>query len=176
MSGIDKLRVIAAIVLAWLGDSEMATQISNDLSQDFPMGTLLNARDLPTIRAALEIHCDNPSTAVSLLETAAQYEFGTRNIGSFVTIYIRGLAYLSLQNGEKAKEEFQKILDHRGVNPTSPLYSLAHLGVARALALTGDELGSRQQYQNFLALWKDADPDIPILIEAKAEYEKLKEQ
>ncbi|MFN2393964.1 MAG: tol-pal system YbgF family protein, partial [Pyrinomonadaceae bacterium] len=81
--------------------------------------------------------------------------------------------YLNQQRGTDAAAEFQKILDHRGWQPTSPLYSLAHLGLARAAALTGDTARARQAYQDFFALWKDADPDVPLLQEARQEYEKL---
>ena len=88
--------------------------------------------------------------------------------------YTRGQAYLKLRKGAEAAAEFQKILDHRGWDPISYLYPLAHLGLARAAALTGDVAGSRKAYQDFLALWKDADADLPILIEAKKEYAALK--
>jgi hypothetical protein len=88
--------------------------------------------------------------------------------------YVRGLAYLRQQAVPEAKAEFQKILDHRGVIHVLPTYALAHLGLARAVALAGDTAKSRKAYEDFFALWKDADADIPILIEAKQEYEKLK--
>ncbi len=88
-------------------------------------------------------------------------------------IYIRGEAYLRNRNGQEAASEFAKILSHRGANPTCPAYALAHLGLGRAYALQGDTAKARAKYQDFLTLWKDADPDIPILIAAKAEYAKL---
>ena len=89
-------------------------------------------------------------------------------------MYLRGKAYLRLKRGAEAAAEFQKILDHRGWGPISYLYPLAHLGLARAAALTGDVAGSRKAYQDFLTMWKDADADLPILIEAKKEYGVLK--
>ena len=95
------------------------------------------------------------------------------SIYAFEAIYLRGQAYLRLGAAAEAAVEFQKILDHRGVGPTSPLYALAHLGVVRAYGLAGETPKSRKAYQDFFALWKDADPDIPILKEAKAEYAKL---
>lgn len=88
--------------------------------------------------------------------------------------YIRGQAYLRQGSGKEAAVEFQKILDHRGIEPLSPLYPLAHVGLARAAALSGDTAMSRKEYQDFFALWKDADADLPILIQAKKEYEQLK--
>jgi hypothetical protein len=91
----------------------------------------------------------------------------------FQTLYLRGEAFLAGGSGGEAAGEFQKIIDHRGLLPTTPTWSLAHLGLARARKLAGDASGSRKAYQDFLALWKDADPDIPILKEAKAEYARL---
>ncbi len=132
---------------------------------------MLNARDLPTIRAAIELQRGNPAEAIELVQSAAPYELGGG--GGLAAIYVRGQAYLSAGRGVEAAAEFQKILDHRGVDPLSILSPLARLGLARAHALAGDEAGARRAYQDFLALWKDADPDIPILQEAKAEYAKL---
>ena len=88
-------------------------------------------------------------------------------------MYVRGEAYLRLRNGAKAATEYQKILDHRGIDPNSPLYSLARLGLGRAVALQGDKAKARASYQDFFAIWKEADSDVPILKEAKAEYAKL---
>jgi eukaryotic-like serine/threonine-protein kinase len=103
-----------------------------------------------------------------MLEAASPYE-----LSPFAPIYVRGLAYLKLPDGNKAAAEFQKILDHRGVDPTDPRYALAQLGLGRAWALAGDLPKARRAYQDFLALWKDADPDIPILMEARKEYARL---
>ncbi len=113
---------------------------------------------------------DNAAGAIQLLLAAGPYEAA----GSFWPTYIRAQAYLQQKSGAEAKAEFQKILDHRGWDPTSYLYPLAQLGLARATVLGGDSTNARKSYQDFFALWKDADSDLPVLIEAKKEYERLK--
>jgi len=105
-----------------------------------------------------------------MLQAVSRYE----SVTFYYSNYLRGQAYLGERNGAEAAREFQTILDHRGWSPLSPLYPLAHLGLARAAILQGDTAKARKEYQDFLALWKDADADLPILIEAKKEYEKLK--
>ncbi len=114
----------------------------------------------------------NYPQALQLLEPARRYELG--GIAGFFINYVRGTIYLKQKMGQEAATEFQKILDHRGVDIYSSLYPLAHLGLARAAAFTGDAAKSRKAYQDFFALWKDADADLPILIEAKKEYEQVK--
>jgi tetratricopeptide (TPR) repeat protein len=141
------------------------------LAKHFPSDTFLNGVSLPTARAAIEIQRGNPAKALEWLRSAGPYELG--QFADFLPIYVRGLAYLRAREGAQAAAEFQKILDHRGVDPLSPLYALARLGLARAYALSGEKDKSRSAYQDFLALWKDADPDIPVLKEAKTEYAKL---
>jgi tetratricopeptide (TPR) repeat protein len=163
---------LAAQALALSNDSGQAQRLIDDLAKRFPSDTLLNVVSLPTARAAIEIQRGNPAKAIELLRPAGPYELG--RYADFVPIYVRGLAYLRARQGVQAAAEFQKILDHRGVDPLSALYPLAHLGSARAYALAGETSKSRTAYQDFFALWKDADPDIPILKEAKAEYAKLK--
>jgi hypothetical protein len=131
---------------------------------------------MPTIRAAAELNAHNPTQAIIDLEAAAPYELGQPpqlQLGTLYPVYVRGQAQLIAHNGQAAANEFQKILDHRGVVLNYPLGALAHLGLARAHALSGDTAKARTAYQGFLALWKDADPDIPILKEAKAEYATL---
>ena len=128
----------------------------------------MNAVQLPTARAAVEIRRGNPGKAIELLRAAAPYELG--DLGA---VYARGEAYLAARAGAEAAAEFQKILDHQGA-ATGTVYPLAHLGLGRAWALAGDSARSRKAYQDFLALWKDADPDIPILQEARQEYAKLR--
>ncbi len=171
----SNVQQIAALALAWSGNVARAQALADDLGQRFPTDTLLNARALPTIRAASEIQRGNPARAVELLEMASLYELGggSGNLGR-ASIYTRGQAYLRLGKGDEAALEFQKILDHPGLAALGPLRPLAHLGLARARALASDTLGARRAYQDFLALWKDADPDIPILQEAKAEYAQLR--
>ena len=152
------------------GEIAQAQSLANDLAKENPKDTAINAIWLPTIRAAIEIRKDNPAGAIRLLQAVGPYEAAT----FFWPNYIRALAYLRQKAGAEARAEFQKILDHRGWDPTSYLYPLAHLGLARAAALTGDVAVSRKAYQDFLSLWKDADADLPILIEAKKEYAILK--
>ncbi|MFQ5818158.1 MAG: hypothetical protein ACE5H2_09440, partial [Terriglobia bacterium] len=168
-------RGLAAHTLALSGAIRQAQALADDLGERFPTDTLVNGVWLPTIRAAIESQRGNPRKAIEWLQAATPYELGLEPGESpgFTAVYVRGQAYLRMGMGGKAAAEFQKILDHRGVDPGSPRYSLAYLGRARAWALAGETSKSRRAYQDFFALWKDADPDIPILLEAKAEYAKL---
>jgi hypothetical protein len=137
---------------------------------------MINGYWLPTIRAGIEIQRNNPSKAIELLQAASPYDLANPppGVGGLLhPVYVRGQAYLLLHQGDQAAAEFQKFLDHRGVVMNCPLGALAHLGMARASVLQGDTTKARSAYQDFLTLWKDADPDIPILKEAKAEYAKL---
>jgi predicted Zn-dependent protease len=135
---------------------------------------MLNSAWIPIAHATEEIRRGNPARAVELLEAARPYELGSGpNACSYWINYIRGEAYLKAHDGAKAAAEYQKILDHRGVDPVSPLYTLSSLGLGRAYALQGDSAKSRTAYQDFFGTWKDADPDVPILKEAKTEYAKL---
>ncbi|MEK6322686.1 MAG: hypothetical protein AABN33_13500, partial [Acidobacteriota bacterium] len=152
------------------GEFSQTQTISGELVRRFPRDTILNKVLLPVVQARIELHRDNPAQAIQLLETTRPYE----GAAHFQVAYLRGQAYLSQQKGADAAAEFQKILDHRGWQPTSPLYSLAHVGLARAAVLQDNTAKARKTYQDFFALWKDADPDTPILIQAKKEYEKLK--
>jgi eukaryotic-like serine/threonine-protein kinase len=126
----------------------------------------------PAIRAAIAINQGNPGKAIELLQATTPYEFGFAT--GTQSNYLRGLAYLKLHQGKEAATEFQKILDHPGVCIFSlPTCRLARLQLGRARAEAGDAGGARTAYQDFFTLWKDADPDVPILKEAKAEYAKL---
>lgn len=127
---------------------------------------------LPTARAAIELQANNPAKAIELLRVVSPYEFGY-NAGLAPT-YLRAQAYLQAKDGAKAAAEFRKILEHRGTEPASPLNVLAHLGLARASVMAGDPAQGRLAYQDFLTLWKNADPNIPILQQAEAEYAKLR--
>ena len=134
---------------------------------------------LPTLRARLAVSRGNASEALETLKTAAPYELGSVPSGGYVwlalyPIFVRGEAYLAAHQGKEAAAEFQKILDHRGVVANEPIGALAHLQIGRAYAMQGDTAKAKAAYQDFLTLWKDADPDIPIFIAAKAEYAKLK--
>ena len=125
---------------------------------------------LPLVEARIELQRGNAAQAIQLLETTRPFEA----YALFPIAYLRGQANLTQQKGAEAAAEFQKIIDHRGSLPTSPMYPLAQLGLARAAVLSGDTTKARKSYQDFFALWKDADPDLPILQEARREYEKLK--
>jgi len=162
-------KTTAAVALALAGDASRAEKLIDEVAKDFPTDSLLNNLAVPTTRAILELRRKNPTRALSLLEAAKPY-----GVSDFGSIYVRGVAYLQAQEGANAAAEFQRILDHRGVSPLDVGYPLAQLELGRALALEGQTAKARTTYQDFLAFWKDADPDIPVLKEAKVEYEKLK--
>jgi len=160
-----------AVALALTGEVSRAQAIEDDLSHRFPDDTLLHQVNISVVRALIEMDRKAPEKAIEALQAATPYELGT-NQGLF-PIYVRGLAYLQAKRGAEAAAEFQKMVDHRGIAPTAPEHSLAKLGLGRAYVLTGDTAQARAAYQDFFALWKDADPDVPVLKDAKAEYEKL---
>ncbi len=162
--------VAAGNALATCGEISQAQTIIDELVKRFPNDTLLNKIQMPLVRARIELQRGNPAQAIQLLETTGIYE----GAALFPIAYLRGQSYLNQQSGTEAAAEFQKILDHRSWQTASPLYPLAHLGLARAAALSGDTTKASKAYQDFFALWRDADPDIPILQEARREYEKLK--
>lgn len=161
----------AALALALAGDATGAEALIVELGKNFSIDTIVTTFDIPDARAALDIHSGNFSKVVQDLEPAAPYDLAD----GLLPHYLRGVAYLGLKQGPAAGAEFQKIVDHRGAARGAgiPLYPLAHLGLARAAALSGDTARARKSYQDFLAMWKDADPDIPVLKEAQAEYAKL---
>ncbi len=170
------VQALAGLTLAQAGDAGQARRIADELKKQFPQNTMINDYWLPTIRASIEIQRNNPSKAIELLRAASPYDLANPppGVGGLLhPVYVRGQAYLLLQQGDQAAAEFQKFLDHRGIVMNCPLGALAHLGMARALVLQGDTAKARSAYRDFLTLWKDADPDIPILKEAKAEYAKL---
>jgi eukaryotic-like serine/threonine-protein kinase len=167
-------RSIAAYVFARIGDSAQSQKLVSELAEEWQFDTLLNQVWLPLAQATKDLQRNHPAEAIARIESAAPYEWGGPPSGAiYWPIYIRGEACLKARDGVKAAAEYQKILDHRGIDPTSKLYSLARLGVGRAYALQGDTPRARAAYQDFFILWKDADPDIPILKQAKAEYAKL---
>jgi tetratricopeptide (TPR) repeat protein len=145
--------------------------MADDLRQEFPFDTLLNQVQLPTLRAIASLQRNRPAEAVAALESAKPYELG---VGGFAAMSLRGDAFLRLRDGVRAAAEYQRILDHRGIDPISIFYPLAHLALGRAYALQNDSAKARAAYQDFFAAWKDADPDLPVLNTAKAEYEKLR--
>ena len=159
----------AALAFALNGDARAHSLIA-ELEQRFPKDTRVNQLWVPEIKAALELYKGNGQAVFDLLEPARRYE----PAAEFVPQTLRVMAYLKLNKGAEAAAEARKILDHRGEAPLSLLGPLAQLHVARASVMQGDTTKARQSYQDFFALWKSADQDIPIFIEAKKEYEKLK--
>jgi tetratricopeptide (TPR) repeat protein len=127
----------------------------------------------PLTRATIELQRGAPARAIELLQPAIPYEASPIS-SLFRPNWIRGRAYLQLKQGAEAAAEFQKIIDHRGWDVPSPLWPLAHLGLARAAVFQGDTTKAKRMYDEFFRLWKDADADLPELIEAKKEYERLK--
>jgi len=173
------LQILAALALARSGDTVRAQTMADDLNKRSPLNTVLNGYWLPTIRAAIALDGRHPAKAAELLHAASAYELGEPAPGAEVggtlyPVYVRGEAYLEAGQGQQAAAEFQKLIDHRGIVENFVLGALAHLQLGRARALSGDKESARKAYQDFFALWKNADPDIPILKQAKAEYEKLK--
>ena len=169
-SGRD-VKVVAAVALAAAGDGGQAQTLADQLNHDFPLDTMMQRYAIPPIRAQIELTRGEAEKAIELLQIASPLELG--GPGIMAPVYVRGLAYLRARNGTGAAGEFQKMLDHKAMLGNSWGAAFAHLGLARAYALTGDTAKSRTAYQDFFALWKDADPDTPILKEARAEYAKL---
>jgi tetratricopeptide (TPR) repeat protein len=163
----------AGVTLALAGEIPEANRIADDLSKRFPDDTWVQSESEPMIRASVFLFEKRPAQAVEALSHAARYELGSLPGFSLLAVYLRGLAYLQLKEGSKAIAEFQKIIDHPGIIANSPTGALAHLGLARSYALADDSAKSRASYQDFLSIWKDADPDVPVLQQARAEYARL---
>lgn len=174
LPGERTARSQAALALAQAGDTAQAQKLSEELNRDFPSDYFIKNFISPSVQALNLLHRNKAAEAIAILEPGRRYELGAPIVTpAYTTIYCRGLAYLQLRDGGKAAAEFQKILDHRGVNSLSELLPLAQLQLARAYVLQGDNAKGRTAYQDFFAAWKDADSDIPVLIQAKAEYAKL---
>jgi tetratricopeptide (TPR) repeat protein len=163
---------LAGFALATCGDAKKAELLAADLNKKYPLETAAQKVDIPQIRARVDLQKGDGAKAVDELRPAGPYEFGIISFG--IPVYLRGLAYLKMKQGSLAAAEFQKIVDHKGAMQVSPYLSLARLGLGRAYSLSGDTAKARTAYQDFFALWKDADPDVPILKDAKAEYDKIK--
>ena len=167
----------AAFALALSGDFSGSQTLANDLEKRFGEDTSVRFNYLPALRALL--NPNEPSKAIELLQIGTPYELGTPRssihgfFGALYPVYVRGLAYLTAHQGAEAAAEFQKILDHRGIVVSDPIGALAHLQLGRALAVSEDRVKAKAAYQDFLTLWKDADRDIPVLQQARAEYAKL---
>jgi len=179
--GLSKSRDVqygAAFALALAGDYPRSQALTNDLANRFPNDTTARFSYVPTLRAVLALKRGEPLRAIELLQTAIPYEFGTApgilyDSGNFYAVYVRGQSYLAAHQNRDAAREFQNILDHRGIVLSDPIGALAHLYVGRAYAIGGDTAKAKAAYQDFLTLWKDADPNIPIVTQAKVGYAKL---
>jgi tetratricopeptide (TPR) repeat protein len=168
------VRATAGLTLARAGETAGAEKQATELDKTFPLDTMVQRYWLPTMRAAVALERKEPNRAVELLEETRPRELGApNNLVILAPVYVRGEAYLAAHKGSEAAAEFQKILDHRGIVGNSLIGALAHLQIGRAYAMQGDTAKAKAAYQDFLTLWKDADPDIPIFIAAKAEYSKL---
>ncbi len=179
--------VEAALAFAMAGDTERAESLAQELEKRFPLDTQIQSLWLPAIRAQVALDRKNAVTAVNILQAASEVELGNiqfaSNISCLYDVYIRGEAYLAAGQTTAAAAEFQKILDHSGIVQNCWTGGLAHLGLARANALQARSLQGADAdaarlralpaYKDFLTLWKDADPGIPLLNEAKAEYARL---
>jgi len=169
-------QAFSAITLGLAGDSAQAERLAGELGKNFKDDTIVHSEYLPMIAAAMALHEGDGKRAIEALAASAPYELGQTNSTftfALYPIYLRGQANLAAKQGAAAAGEFQKILEHASVVGNAPISALAHLGLGRAYALAGDTAKSKSAYQDFLALWKNADPDIPILRQAKAEYAKL---
>lgn len=168
----------AALAMSLGGDMVSVRLLANDLAKRFPDDTIVQFNYLPTLRAQLLLNAGDASRSVEVLRGATPYELGSPTQGVIIfalyPIYVRGLAFLTLHKGNEAAVEFKKILNHRGVVMNELIGPLANLQLGRAYVMSGNTAKARAAYQDFLTLWKDADPDIPILIAAKAEFAKLK--
>jgi DNA-binding winged helix-turn-helix (wHTH) protein/tetratricopeptide (TPR) repeat protein len=170
------VQAISTVALTLAGDSRLAMRLANDLAARFPNDTLVQFNYLPVIHAGAALESGNSAKALEALAPAAPYELGVITGSADFTlypIYLRGEAYLAAHQGAEAAVEFQKILDHPGIASNEPIGALAHLGLGRAYALSGNTAKSTASYRDFLTLWKDADPDVPVYRQAKAEYAKL---
>jgi len=187
MSDDESTAIAAALAMVRGGDSHQGRTLSSKLHARYPADTILNGYWLPSIRAALDLQAGNPARAIDELRIAERFELGIAGSPSIIAtlypVYLRGGAFLAMGNGVEAAKEFQKFVDHRAMVANFPLAALARLGLARGYAVqaktaTGADADAARvralaAYKDFLTLWKDADPDIPIYQQAKAEYAKL---
>ncbi len=169
----------AALALEYAGDNVRAQSLGDDLAKRFPEDTIVQFNFLPTLRAKLAVGRGNASEGIERLKTATPYELGQTTASTYgwtalYPVFVRGEAYLAAHQGNEAATQFQKILDHPGIVLYEPIAALAHLQIGRAFAMQGDTAKAKAAYRDFLTLWKDADPDVPIFIAAKAEYAKLR--
>jgi tetratricopeptide (TPR) repeat protein len=170
----------AGLALAFAGDSSQSRPLADDLEERFPEDTFAKFTYVPILRALSALEHGKPTDSVELLQIALPYELAVNGLnfnhfylGGLHSAYVRGEALVAAHRYPEAVAEFQKILTHRGIVGVDPIGALAHLQLGRAFVLSGDESKAKAAYQNFLTLWRDADSDIPILRQAKAEYAKL---
>ncbi len=162
----------AALIYASCNDAKQAEAILNQLRTAYPTDTIISSMLMPVIQAQVEGSRGNVADAMRLLESVRRYDRGL--VTGLMNNYVRGHLYLQQRMGNEAGREFQAIMDHPGIDHSSAAHVLAHLGLGRALAISGDTAGARKAYQDFFALWKDADADLPVLAQARQEYEQLK--
>ena len=170
-------QVMAALVLARAGDHAAAQKLAEELARQYPSDTLLNKYWLPVVRASI-LAATKPNDALHELETSARFEMGqalpqTESGALLYPVYVRGEVLLAAHRGGDAAREYQKMIDSPNLMQNGPLAPLARLGLARAYAAAGDTPKAKAAYQDFFSRWKDADSDIPVLVQAKAEYAKL---
>jgi hypothetical protein len=158
-----------AAILALAGDSARPEKLIADRGARHPKGTFWQQDGIPQVRAALAIKRGNPAAAVEALKPAAAFEGADPG-----PAFYRGLAHLSMKSGKEAATEFKKVIDQKTIYPLNPMHSLSQLELARSLALAGDTAGARSAYQDLFSVWKDADPELPLLKQAKAEYATLR--
>jgi len=169
----------AAFALALSGDLQQARDLAQDLAREFPEDTFVQFMYLPTLRALFALNAHDPAAAIQALQVASRYDLHTSGVGfidrfgALYPIYVRGLAYLAARQPAEAAAEFQRILDHRSIVLVDPMDAMARLQLARALALSGDIVKTKSAYGDLLTLWKNADSDVPVLREARAEYARL---
>ena len=169
----------AAFALALSGDLAQSRDLAEGLAREFPEATFVQYMYRPTLGALFALNARDPAAAIQALQIASRYDLALGGVGfvgrfgGLYPIYVRGLAYLEAGQPAEAVAEFQRILDHRGIVLVDPMDALARLQLARALALSGDTANAKSVYSDLLTLWKNADPDIPVLNAARAEYARL---
>ena len=176
ISATPTARTLGALVLARVGDVAAAEKLVTPLEKRYPPDSLMRLYYISSARAALALNRNHPDESIDILRAAANVELSRDYFmfgGHMYPVYLRGLALLALHQEHDAASEFQKIIEHKGLVGNCPLGALANLQLGRAYAMQPDSAKAKAAYQDFLTLWKDADPDIPILKQAKAEYAKL---
>jgi eukaryotic-like serine/threonine-protein kinase len=169
----------AAYALAISDDPASAQKLADELNKRFPEDTLVQFIYLPVLRARIALRGKDPGKAIAELQITRPYDLAMPGMGflgfygGLYPVYVRGEAYLASHQGAEAAAEFQKILDNRSIAYADPIGALANLQLARAFVLMGDKAKAKTAYQDFLTLWKGADPEIPVLAQAQAEYAKL---